>query len=60
MRNLKLQKFILKVFQSIIRKFAPMKFSHYTVTIPLFTFSDEENPGHAKAVCFLKITRTPT
>ena len=32
MRNLKLRKFILKVFWSIIRKFAPTKISHYTVS----------------------------
>ena len=54
MRNLKLQKFILEVFWLISRKFARMKFSHYTVTTPLFTFSDEENPEHKKAMCFLK------
>ena len=31
MRNLKLRKFILKIFWSIIRKFAPTKISRYTV-----------------------------
>ena len=33
MRNLKLRKFILKVFWSIIRKFAPTKISCYTVPV---------------------------
>ena len=33
MRNLKLRKFILKVFWSIIRKFAPTKIARYTVHV---------------------------